>query len=661
MVLRFSVRFLTNHQKCRDLSAHIRRLEHKVECLQRVRKCSCNYCTKTLYVYTGSQEMWSLLITFQELKTTKENTQPLPSDSSSSVPVPAQREDVPTNYPNSPSRQRSRHQHSHSEPIPPSPRERDGRHDPHEREERHNLREHDRRQERDLKHEQERRHSQERRQEQVRQYDQERRRQGVRRRDRDRGYREHDHRGHHHISMSQQSMRTHSQQIPGGSPMKGGCMSQQRHSDSRLVGIEPAQQISYHSQRRDSGEGLWSHRRLSADPALLQHHFETPISPPSTYRHHLAPPRGSTQPQEHLHFRHDSVGSGTDEVHFGEEFGSQVSLSASPARRISAERRPPRFEEVGGDDEGGCSQPRSWGELPISHNDIQISITDSLHHPTASTLTATSQPRPQHHSHLHLHHGQSQEPFVEDEETGRFMATDHMLGGPFSSQFPYFDHYEDGSHAPPPTSMPSHTSALSQPTVSKHRFQSSVPNLSIPTGTSVSNLNHSQRLSQSVLEMSRHSHHGEHMRGFRYADATIPRITVSSRPMSQSYHNHLNQMPSDSHLNTDGMHHPGLMRTMLARLKEEPEHSGSPASRRRRQRAMATALQPGSASNPTSQPNSSGSNSELTPTNAQPPNTIPSPPPPETSAPVAAATGSQFLGAGRSNSNTSLSNLDLIW
>ena len=36
VVLRFSVRALTSHQKCRDLSSHIRRLEHKVEGLQRV-------------------------------------------------------------------------------------------------------------------------------------------------------------------------------------------------------------------------------------------------------------------------------------------------------------------------------------------------------------------------------------------------------------------------------------------------------------------------------------------------------------------------------------------------------------------------------------------------------------------------------------------------
>ena len=36
IVLRFSVRALTNHQKCRDLASHIRRLEHKVESLQKV-------------------------------------------------------------------------------------------------------------------------------------------------------------------------------------------------------------------------------------------------------------------------------------------------------------------------------------------------------------------------------------------------------------------------------------------------------------------------------------------------------------------------------------------------------------------------------------------------------------------------------------------------
>ena len=40
LVLRFSVRALTTHQKCRDLSTHVRRLEHKVENLQKVRAFS---------------------------------------------------------------------------------------------------------------------------------------------------------------------------------------------------------------------------------------------------------------------------------------------------------------------------------------------------------------------------------------------------------------------------------------------------------------------------------------------------------------------------------------------------------------------------------------------------------------------------------------------
>ena len=390
----------------------------------------------------------------------------------------------------------------------------------------------------------------------------------MKRRERERGYRER--RGHPRMTLSQQSnMRNRRQHIPGGSP---GYMTQQRHSDSHLVGLDPGQQMAYRSPRRETGESVQQHRRLSADPALLQHHMENPISPP-TFRHTLAPPpRG-----EHLHFRHDSVGSATDEVHFGEEFGSQVSLNASPARRTSGEHRPPRFEEGSGDEEE-CSQPHPWGE-PISHTDIQISITDGMHHPNSSTLTSTQS---RHHSHLHLHHGQSQEQCADDEETGRLMAAEHMLGGPMSSQqYPFFDPYEAPSTSK--CDMPSHTSALSQPLVSKHRLQSSVPNLSLLTG-STSNLTNFPCLSQSVIDMSRYTHRGDHLGAFCYPES-IARITASSRPAS--YHSHLNCMPSD---NSEGAHHPGLTRTVLARLKEEPEHS--PAVHRRQQRAATTTQQP---------------------------------------------------------------------
>lgn len=368
------------------------------------------------------------------------------------------------------------------------------------------------------------------------------------------------------MAMSQQPMRNHPQHIPGGSPIKR-YLSQHQHSDSRLVGVDPA----YHSRRRDSGEDHRAHRRRSADPALL---FEGPgpISP-SFYRRHLAPPRGSAQSQERLHFRHDSVGSSaTDEIHFGEEFGSQISLGAPPSRHTSAEQRPPQFEEVGGDDEGGCSQPHPWGE-PISHTDIQISISD-VHHPTASTLTANTQARSQHHTH---HRRQSQEQFLEDEESSRFLAVEHMLGGPTSSQFQYF---EDGGHTAPPSSkcdMPSYTSALSQPTVSsKRRLQSSVPDLSILTGTSTSNLAHSQ----SVLDVSRHSHRGEYTAGVRYGETRVP-----SRHMSQSYNNHLNRVPSEPNLYNEGVLHPGLARSVLAKLKEEPEFS--PATQHRGHKSAA--------------------------------------------------------------------------
>lgn len=510
----------------------------------------------------------------QELKAKKEAV------SSSSIndavsTTPAKNETIPANFPHSPSRSRfTRHQHSHSHSDPISPGPRDGRHSPREKEDRHREREH----EQAVKREQERRRSEERHQEQERQYDQDRRREGVRRRG-ERAYRDH----HLHVAMSQQhTMRNHSQNISGGSPVKRGYTSQQRHSDSRLSGLEPPpppQQISYHGQRRDSGEGLRQHRRRSADPTMLQHHFDNPISPPS-YRHTLAPPLPHVSTHEHLHFRHDSVGSSTEDSHYGEEFGSQASLSRHN------DTRSPRFEEVSGDDEGG-SQPHPWGEA-LSHTDIQITIPDiSMHHPVSSTQP----PRKSHHgSHHHIYHNQSQEQFIDEDETlgggGRVIATDTMLGGPLSSQFQYYDQYDDiTGHLPnSKCDMPSHTSALSQPVMStKRRLQSSVPDLSVLTVTSNSNLTHSQCLSQSVLDMPRHPHRSggmDHIMGFRpYHD--MPRVNMPSRHTSQSYHGHLNRMPSDSHLNSEGVQHPGLQRTMLVRLREVPEHS--PTTQHRRQ------------------------------------------------------------------------------
>ena len=471
---------------------------------------------------------------------------------------------TPSDSTTSASPQQARHHHSHSEPAPSSPQ---SGHSPRQREETHNLRE------LNGMNEHEQRWRQSPRRHEDRQRAQDRKREGVRRRDRERGYGE-------QLAMSQQPMRHHPQHLPGGSPVKR-YLSQHQHSDSHLVGMEPP----YNSQRKGSGEERHAHRRRSADPALLQH-FEGPISP-SVYRHHLAPPRGATQPQERLHFRHDSAGSGTE----GEEFGSQLSLGPS-SRRTSAER-PPQFEEVG-DDDGGCSQPHPWGE-PISHSDIQISISD-MHHPTASTLTAKTQPRPHHHTHLHLHNAHSQEQFIDDDE-GRFLGVDHMLGGPHSSQFPYF---EDSGHTIPKYDM---SLALSQPTMpSKRRLQTSVPDLHILTGTSSSNLVPSQGLSQSVLDMSRHR--SEYMGGFRYSEATIPRITVSSRTMSQSYHNNLNRMASDPYLNNEGVQHPGLTRTILARLKEEPELSPATHRQQRSRTRAAAALQPRNA--PNSRPGTDG-------------------------------------------------------
>ena len=505
-----------------------------------------------------------LYIILQELKATKENAQPPPS--SNVITAPAQNEVDPTNYPHSPSRRSNRHQHSSSEPAhPDNPRQREDRRRSHDH--------HSGRHEGEVRREEEQRHAQERR------YHHERRREGARRRG-ERVY--HDHLP---VSMSQQHTARGggSQHMSGGSPVKA-YLSQQRHSDSRLVPLDQGQQIMYRSHaRRESGE-LRQHRRRSADPALLQHHYDNnPISPP-IYRHTLAPPRGSTQPQEHLHFRHDSTSSGPDDAHFGEEFGSQTSLTASPARHAPTEQRPPPFEVGSGDEEAGCSQPHPWGD-PLSHNDIQISITgDGMPH------TVTAQPRAPTQHHLRPYHTQSQEQFVDEEEVGggRIMATDTtLLGGPFSSQVPpYYDQYEDG-HIMGPIStaksdMPSHTSALSQPVLSsRRRLQSSVPDLSMLTVTGGSNLAHSRYLSQSVVEMPRQGHRGgDHMTGFR-SSGGVPRITVSSHPASQSYHSYLNRMPSDPYLNSDGVHHPGLTRTMLARLKEEPEHS--PATHHRRQ------------------------------------------------------------------------------
>ena len=409
------------------------------------------------------------------------------------------------------------------------------------------------------------------------------------------------------MTMSQQhTMRgNHSQHLPGGSSrVNAPYLSQQRHSDSRLISLDSGQQMPYVSQRRDSGERLpQQRRRFSADPNLLQHHLENPISPPNTYRHTLAPPplRGSVGPQDHFHFRHDSTSSAPDEAAYGvEDFGSQVSLTASPARHGSGDRRLPRFDVSSGEEETGCSQPRTWGE-PVSHTDIQISISNEGggHH-----TMATTQPRPQHH--LSLYHAQSQERFVdeegEEEEGGeRLVPSDAILGGTHSTQFPYYDQQlEDPAHyvAPPTTKtdMPSYTSALSQPVVSsRRRFQTSVPDLSLLTvpggggaGGGGGNLAHSQFLSQSVLEMPRHALRGgggDHA-GFRpYYDGTH-RI---SRGASQSYHGQLNRMPSDPHLNSEGALVPGLARTMLTRLKAVPEHS--PATHRRRL-GGASSLQP---------------------------------------------------------------------
>lgn len=370
------------------------------------------------------------------------------------------------------------------------------------------------------------------------------------------------------MAMSQQPLRRHPHHIPGGSPVKR-YLSQHQHSDSHLVGVEPA----YHSQRRSSGEDYHTRCRRSADAALLQH-FETPLSS-SVYHHHLPPSLGATQPQERLHFRHDSAGSGTEE-----DFGSQLSLRAPSSRRTSGE--PPQFEEVG-DDDGGCSQPHPWGE-PISHSDITISFSD-VHLPTTSTLTAKTQPWPQ-HTYLHPHNAQSQEQFIDDDEAGRFLGVDQMLGGPHSSQLPYF---EDSGHTAPPASkhdLPPYTSALSQSTATstKHRLQSSVPNLYVLTGTSTSNLVSSQGLSQSLLDMPRQSHRS----GFRFSEATLPPVT---RPMSQSYHSYLNRMASEPYLSNEAVQHPGLACTVLARLKEEPELS--PATQtKQRFLTTAAALQP---------------------------------------------------------------------
>jgi hypothetical protein len=530
LVLRFSVRALTTHQKCRDLSTHVRRLEHRVESLQK------------------------------ELKQAKENARPSSSGSGSntSSSTQGQNEAPPASYPNSPSRSRSvrhQHQHSRSEPIPPIPsdrsprvredRSRERRHEQAVRREQETRNSEERRRSEERHRSDERRRSEERRREQERRYDQERRREREMRQG-ERGYRE-----HLQAAMSQQhSVRNNSQQLPG--VKERGYLSQQRQSG------EPPH---YRSQRRESREGLREQRRRSADPTLLQHHFDNPISPPM-YRHTLAPPpalpHGASQRQEHLHFRRDSAGSVPDET----EFGSQASLLAPPSRH--GMDRAPRFEEGSGD-ETGCSQPHPWGDPPLSHTDIQISIQDlgvphsRPHHPGGP---------------LHLYHAQSQEQFIDDDELG---------GGRM-----VFNLHDDSHahHSFKSSDMPSHTSALSQPvhSSSRRRLQSSVPDLSLLTVTTSSNL--AQGLSQSVLDMSRQrgGGGGDHASGHR-PHHEVPRGNGAHRSSSQTYHTHLNHMPSDPHVNSEGLHHPGLMRTLLVRLKEEPEHS--PAVHRRRTRGRA--------------------------------------------------------------------------
>jgi hypothetical protein len=251
--------------------------------------------------------------------------------------------------------------------------------------------------------------------------------------------------------------------------------------------------------------------------------------------------------------------------------------------------------------------------------------------------------------------------------------------------------------------MPSHTSALSQPVHgSRRRFQSSVPDLSLLTVTTSSNL--AQGLSQSVLDMSR-QRGGDHASGLR-PHHEVPRGNGAHRSSSQTYHTHLNRMPSDPHLNSDGVHHPGLMRTLLVRLKEEPEHSptvhrrrmrggvvgGASSSsqpprrgyseiRNRRRTPSPSPRQPSQTQPPastshqspetattsghtssqrtSSSGSTSNSNPELTPTNTQPP--LPSTSAATDAQPITSLMTGTLGLAGKSSSNTSLSNLDLIW
>ena len=491
-----------------------------------------------------------LYLSAQELRATRDGSSSSSSSTSAinSSSNPTRNEEAPGNYHSSPSRSRSgRHQHSNSEPISPSPRDgspRGGR----QREGGSSRCE-------EVRREQERRRSEEKR------YDQERRREGARRRGERERYQDH----HLQVAMSQQHpSRGHSQHSHS---VKGGYHSQQRANESRMVSLDPPPP-QFRSRRRDSGEGLREHRRRSADPALLQHHFENPISPPM-FRHSLAPPtapptlQGSPQ-EHHLHFRRDSVGSATDDAHYGEEFGSQGSLLASPARHAHSGDRAPRFEDGSGD-EGGCSQPHPWGE-PLSHTDIQISIQDF----------GVPHPRPHHPTQLHPYHAQSQEQFIDEDEitgAGRVVPPDPLLGRAHSQLYE-----ESHAHHGFKSDMPSYTSALSQPVYSRRRLQSSVPDLSMLTITA-SNLAHTQALSQSVMDMPRHRDHTPGLRPHHHE--APPRSSGSSR---QGYH--LHRMSSDPHLNSESVvHHPGLRRTMLARLREEPEYS--PAVHRHRERGGA--------------------------------------------------------------------------
>lgn len=260
-----------------------------------------------------------------------------------------------------------------------------------------------------------------------------------------------------------------------------------------------------------------------------------------------------------------------------------------------------------------------------------------------------------------------------------------MLAGPHSSQLPHYDLYE-GPHIHQRSSdMPSITSALSQPvpSISRRRLQSSVPDLSYLTVTS-STSNLAQGLSQSVLEMSRFR--GDHTSGLRLHHDIPPR----SIGRSSYQQTHLHRMSSDPHLNNEGVHHPGLARTILGRLKEEPEISPAAAARWRERGGVVGGVSAGSQSRrkryqnmrrtPSPQPHattpppastqsrhhhqqmssetntqpvsgsSSGNSGELTPTNTQL-----SLPPSNSDTAGNLATGSLGLAAGKSNSNTSLS------